>query len=127
MPLLLIGLFALAGLATWEIMKNNAPTWQLLSAGATMAPGNYRISITVPAGQAASAPTMAPILAQALQTVGWTNVSTYLPGGKFPSDWPDSDPTELRIAATLPAGVSVPTSPVPTSGGKVWYQTSSTA
>ena len=120
MPLLLIGLFALAGLATWEIMKNNAPTWQLLSAGATMAPGNYRISITVPAGQAASAPTMAPILAQALQTVGWTNVSTYLPGGKFPSDWPDS---RRRKSRSMPAPIrATATAPPRTAAAKLWVR-----
>jgi hypothetical protein len=124
MPFLLIGLLALGGLAWWELSKNSGGSaWTKLPAGTTsLQPGNYRFSITVPAGQAASAPMMGPILQQALQTVGWTNVTVYLPGSTFPSDWPDSDPTELRVGATLPPGVSVTNLPVPATGGSVWYQ-----
>lgn len=90
--------------------------WTLLTGSTTVGPGVYRISMVIPAGTAAAG--TAAALQQAMQAVGWTSISIYMPGATFPSDWPDTDPTELRIQATLPPGVG----PLPVANAKVWIQ-----
>ncbi len=88
----------------------------------TIGPGTYRISLAVPASAGPPPATMASTLQQAMQSLAWTGISVYMPGQTFPTDWPDSDPTELRIQATLPVGVGpLPLPLQPGQGGGVWY------
>lgn len=97
--------------------------WTLLTGSTTVGPGVYRISVVIPAGTAAAPTGEAGFLQQAMQAVGWTSISIYMPGATFPSDWPDTDPTELRIQATLPSGVGpLPIIAIPGTNSKAWIQ-----
>jgi hypothetical protein len=102
-----------------------AAGWTPVSAGTATVAGTYRFSIPVPASAGVAPADLASTLQAAATTMGWVNIVIYTPGTTFPSDWPDTDPTELRMQMTLPPGVTAPMPINPSMGAKGWYQASS--
>lgn len=120
---------AVAGLWWWHTKANAAGViasgWVPAAAGTASIPGTYRFSIPVPASAGVAPADVASALQAAATLMGWVNPVIYMPGTTFPSDWPDTDPTELRFQVTLPPGVTAPMPINPSMGSKGWYQASS--